>query len=435
MNLMNCTRMMKRIFTFTGIASLVFGCVGNLQSENPYPEATAEVSKVYPTSDTFDWTIYDPDPEHLWNRVFRQFYVRVATDGKEYGMGELDPLLWFDTTHLLNGISYQQAVQVLDEFLAANAERLVLDPLKRAMFQRDMWAVFDWLVFQSEPYPSQREELETRLAQVIKRLALTREQILSLPNNYQLAVESKSFPTDYKADNPTAAFLPSDLFEENSAWIPMGRAGGPIAMSHTNEFPFFARSVFLVFVRNPEGRKATFDFIQSLNREPKSVLTAGSDVALVRRMLLVDDQGELVLSPLIETIQIRHFNPEQIFHEFEVDRRRLINGDADTFNLKTQLFMLFFSHGDVFERDHGPELQATIPDICKACHFNSPPLPNYGNSQSVISVSRSNFPLPNNERPILIPTSWENEAQLVIEWKQNHNTWQALETYWIRKNP
>jgi hypothetical protein len=97
--------------------------------------------------------------------------------------------------------------------------------------------------------------------------------------------------------------------------------------------------------------------------------------------------------------------------------------------------MLFFSHGDMFEGDHGPALQATIPDICKACHFNGAPRPNYGNAQSIISVSRSNFPLPNNERPVLMPTNWTNEAHLVIEWKQNHNTWQALETYGIRKNP
>jgi len=85
--------MMKRIFTFTGIAVLLFGCVGNSQSENPYPEVTAPVSQVELTSNTIDWTIYDPDPEHPWNRVFGQFYRRIAKDGKEYGMDELDPLL------------------------------------------------------------------------------------------------------------------------------------------------------------------------------------------------------------------------------------------------------------------------------------------------------------------------------------------------------
>jgi hypothetical protein len=297
------------------------------------------------------------------------------------------------------------------------------------MFQRDMWAVFDWLAFQSETYPYQREALKLRLAKIIRRVALTEDEILSLPDNYTPAVESKVFSVDFQVDQPQEAFLPFDLFHSASAWIPVGREGGPVAMSHTEGFPFLGRSVFLVFVRSPDGRNATLDFIRSLNTEPQSVLTIGSDVALVRRMLLIDDQGDLILSPLIETIQIRHFNPEQIFYEFELSRSRLFDGSAGGLHLNEELFLLFFSHGDVFEIRDIPELQADIPEICKACHFNYPPLPNYGNSQSIISVSRSNFSLPNNERPILMPTSWEKEAQLVIDWKHNHNTWQALETF------
>lgn len=423
---------MKRILTFIIIAVFLLGCMGNFQSENPDPIVTAQVNIT--TSETMDWNIYDSDPEHLWNRVFRQFYRRVSKDGQEYGMDELDPLLWFDTTYLLTGTSHQQAIRLLDEFLTAHAETLVQDSLKRAMFQRDLWAVFDWLAFQAEPYPSQREALQTRLARIIKRVALTEEEILSLPDNYASAVESRMFPGDFQLDQPQAAFLPFDLFHSDSAWIPMGREGGPIAMSHTNEFPFLGRSVFLVFVRSADGRKATLDFIQSLNSEPQSVLTFGLDVALVRRMLLIDEQGNLILSPLIETVQIRHFNPEQIFHEFELSRSRLFESSAGGLHLNEELFLLFFSHGDVFEFNP-PELQATIPEICKACHFNDPPLRNYGNSQSIISVSRSNFSLPNNERPILMPTNWEDEAQSVIEWKHNHNTWQTLKSLWSRENP
>ncbi|HXQ37937.1 MAG TPA: hypothetical protein VN843_28275 [Anaerolineales bacterium] len=174
-------------------------------------------------------------------------------------------------------------------------------------------------------------------------------------------------------------------------------------MSHTEGFPFLGRSVFLVFVRSPNGRNATLDFIQSLNTEPPSVLTIGSDVALVRRMLLIDNQGEFVLSPLIETVRIRHFNPEQIFHEVELSHKRLFAGSAGGFHLNEDLFLLFFSHGDVFEFGDRPEMQATIPEICKGCHFEYPPLPNYGNTQSIISFSRDNFPLSNDERPVLIP--------------------------------
>ena len=414
---------------------MLLGCVENLSSGDPDPTVTMQTNNPYPTTYKVGWNVYDPDPEHLWNRVFRQFYRRVSQDGSEYGADELDPLLWFDTTHLLQGSSHQAAIQVLDEFLRTNAETLVRDPLKRAIFQRDLWAVFDWLVFQTEPYPAQREALEMRLAKIIKRVALTEAEILSLPDNYILAVESKIFPADFQADQPQKAFLPFDLFHPESAWIPVGREGGPVAMSHTEGFPFFGRSVFLVFVRSPDGRNATLDFIKSLNTDPQTVLTTGSDVALVRRMILIDDQGDLVLSPLIETIQIRHFNPEQIFHEFELSRMLLFEGSSGGLDLNQDLFLLFFSHGDVFEFNSPPDLQATIPEICKACHFAYPHVPNSGNTQSIISYSRANFSLPNNERPILMPTSWNNEAQVVIGWKHNHNTWRNLEDLWKRENP
>ena len=429
---------MKRIFIITSIILIALGCIGNAASNDKYPTGTVQANDSSPSED-IGWNVYDPDPNHLWNRVFRQFYRRVSQDGKEHGMDELDPLLWFDTTHLLEGNSHQDSIHVLDEFLRTNADTLIHDPLKRAMFQRDLWAVFDWLAFQTEPFPSQREALKTRLVKIIRRVALTKDEILSLTDNYTLAVESKMFPGDFQFDQPQAAFLPLDLFHSNSAWIPMGREGGPIAMSHTERFPFLGRSVFLVFVRNPEGRKATIDFIQSLNTESQSELTIGSAIALVRRMFLIDDQGDLILSPLIETVQIRHFNPEQIFHEFELSRMHLFGGPTGGLHLNKELLMLFFSHGDVFERDHGPELQATVPGICKACHLNIPGVLDSGNMQSlvqtILSYSRINFPLPNNERAVLIPTSWENETQLVIAWKHKHDSWQTLQMLWNQETP
>ena len=422
---------MKSIVILTLVVITGLGCTGNLQPEQPYDTtATAPVNEVQPTSEKPTWNIYDSNPDHIWNRVFRQFYRRTTKDGKEYGSDELDPLLWFDTTYLLDGYSHQQAIQVLDEFLTTYAENLIRDPLKRAMFQHDMWAVFDWLSFQSDPYPSQRKALETRLAQVIKRVALTREQIVSLPDNYKLALESNVFPTNYQEDHPEMAFLPFDLFHPNSAWVAIGRESGPVAMAHTNSAPFFGRSVFLVFVRSPDGRAATLDFVQSLNTEPDPVLAIGSEVALVRRMLLIDDQGDLILSPLIETIQIRHFKPEQIFQEFELDRTYLFEGFAGGLHSKNDLFLLFSSHGDVFEGDHGPELRATIPDICEACHSEDTLISNSGNTQSILSYSRINFPLPDNQEPVLTTTTWESEAQVVTKWKINHHTWQSLEALW-----
>src|SRR3990172_196267 len=135
---------MKRTFNLILLILALIGCTGDLQSV-PQGTGTTQVTEIVTIPAEPAWSVYHPDPGHIWNRVFRQFYRRTAADGKEYGLGELDPLLWFDTTYLLNGISHQQAIQGLDEFLTTHAENLIDDPLKRAMFQRDLWAVFDWL--------------------------------------------------------------------------------------------------------------------------------------------------------------------------------------------------------------------------------------------------------------------------------------------------
>jgi hypothetical protein len=136
----------------------------------------------------------------------------------------------------------------------------------------------------------------------------------------------------------------------------------------------------------------------------------------------------LVLSPLVETVQIRHFNPEQIFYEFELDRAQLLNRRAAAFKLKTGFFNLFSSHGDMFQFDEIYE--STIPATCKACHVNIPAVSDRGNAQGILSYSRAIFPLPDNRQPVLSATTCTDEAVTVIQWKMNHLTWQSLTSLW-----
>src|SRR5207302_2058001 len=89
-------------------------------------------------------TVYDSDPYHLWNRLNDALFVRAGPDGIKYGPEELDVLYWHRTMNLLTGASYQQATNVLDEFIDSHGEKLVRDPLKKALLQRDLWALFDW---------------------------------------------------------------------------------------------------------------------------------------------------------------------------------------------------------------------------------------------------------------------------------------------------
>lgn len=374
------------------------------------------------------WNIYDPDPQHLWNRLFRQFYRRMAGDRQEYGRDTLDPLLWPETTHLFEGRSRQQVIQVLDEFLATNGEVLISDPLKRAILQRDLWAVFDWLTLHTDDrYTVQRRELQQRLAQVIQRLVLTQSEILSLPANYEAAITSGAFPATYQT--PDLGFLPPDLLQPASEWVCLGREGGPIAMTHTEEFPFFGRSVFLIFIRLPEGRQATLNLLPVLNaEEPPPVLPSGTQVALVRLALLIDDKGEITPSPLVESVQLRHIDYDHIrqgFYEFKLNRSLLFGGVAGGLQPVDEEIPLFFSHGDVFQANIA-SYKVDIPGLCPACHLGA------GITESLLSYSRQRFPLPDQQLSILVETTPAREAETVITWKQNHRTWQVLEGLWVQ---
>lgn len=269
--------------------------------------------------------IYAPDLNHIWNRLYRHLYARTAQNGQEYGYDGLDPLLWYQTKYLLDGKSYHQAVDLLDEFLSTHAEKLIADSLKRAMLQRDLWSVFDWLSTRSDDHQTQRRELQVRLAQIIKRLTLTSDQIEALPDNYTLAVAARVFPTQYQPDRGKAPFLPPDIFEPDGPWVCISNnRGGPVAPSHAQFFN--GRSTFLVFVRLPGGREATLaylkvlrDFSQpwivSTNRslEPDPILPnpdlpqfpIGTQLALIRQLALIDAQGNLTPTHLTESIQIR----------------------------------------------------------------------------------------------------------------------------------
>src|ERR1700733_9468579 len=120
--------------------------------------------------------VLTPDPDQIWNRLFRLFYVRHARDGREYGGDELDPYLWPETKYLLSGPSHEEALKSLDEFLQQHSERLIAEPLKRALFQRDLLAVSDWLSLPRDEPVQPRSELQKRVTEIIRRLALTKDQ-------------------------------------------------------------------------------------------------------------------------------------------------------------------------------------------------------------------------------------------------------------------
>jgi hypothetical protein len=216
-------------------------------------------------------SLFDASPSHIWNRLYATLFIREDAEGNRYGDDSLDPLFWLQTEHLLARSSHQRAVDILNEFLYAHAEALIHDPVKKALLQRDLWALFDWTVTQYSAndhpqYDKEKWKLQVRLAEALRRLGLTPAEIKALPDNYAQAVASGTFAKEYDPRRREEPFLPPDLFDPRGPWVCLtsnSEFDSPGA-ARTHAFNFSGRSSFLVFVRLPGGRKATMDYLQTL---------------------------------------------------------------------------------------------------------------------------------------------------------------------------
>ncbi|OWK46684.1 hypothetical protein FRUB_00383 [Fimbriiglobus ruber] len=422
-------------------------------------------------------TIYDVDPQHLWNRLHRALWVRVGRDGKEYGFDRLDPLLWAKTKYLLEGKLHEQAIAVLDEFLAARGEKLVDDPLKRAILQRDLWAVFDWTTEAGENTqdayirrPSlPRRSLQKRLARTIQRLALTAGQIKSLPDTYAAAVDSKAFAAKYDPGHPDRSFLPPDLFQKDGPWVEIQADNASRVAVPRHAHDFGARSAFRVFLSLPDGRQATTAYLAKLGDVPRPWLLtrnpgskrdtlsltpdlpqfpAGTQVALVRQMLLIDRDGQITATRVTESVQFRAFrsipkrNPdtgrdrespaEQDFYEFTRNRAQLFAGKTGGLrplgpndkDFHTQLQVHTYDEFETADNDLIERLRAPVTQSCLGCH-DRPGI------YSVRTYTEGGFPISQYRLPDLQENhDAETEARLTAFLKRGQYSWGVLQGLW-----
>jgi hypothetical protein len=164
------------------------------------------------------------------------------------------------------------------------------------ILQHDLWALFDWAASEdNDGLQKQRRELETRLSEAIRCLALTSEQFRTLPDTYEASVAARAFAPAYDSQNRQQPLLPESELELLNLTLP--------------QFP------------------------------------VGTEVALVRQMLALDTVRKLVPTRLTESVQIR------VYHAITPGAKYMnyINGpssdDQDFFELQMRRQQLFAGQG------------------------------------------------------------------------------------------
>jgi len=423
-------------------------------------------------------TIYDSNANHLWNRLNETLFVRTAPDGKKFGLDELDILYWFRTTNLVAEPSHHEAITILDEFINSHGEKLVHDPLKRALLQRDLWELFDWSAKNSwKPDETlARRELQSRLVVIIRRIALTTDEITALPDNY-LQTKTNNAPD-----------LPLGLSLTNGDWLSVSDQNDSLTTpAHVSSFD--GHSTFQVLVHFADGRQAASAYLDKLRRfehvwiyvtnnspfattnEPREILSLNPNLpqfptntewALVRRMCVIDVDGKIQPTPVTENIQMRRYYaftrptilmvtnsngyvvpvsiPPINFYEFQMNRRhnyelRELGKEEKGFNfvhfrgMGSDQFEHTFKNSDgEHQTPDSAKLQSVTLHTCMECH-SGPGIFSVNSYTRFLSFSEA------SQRPAnLTPLDFNREIENTIFWKQRQFDWGLLQGLWNRRN-
>ena len=276
-------------------------------------------------------------------------------DGKAYARDETSPAIFSWSEFPFDDRTFDKFGAALNAFATLPQEDIdEYNDVKRALLQRHLWKVFDttfnwdwgpdWWWSGRKSFPKthldRRAAVQPTIASLIRRLALTKEQILAIPNPIAATAKSGGFA---KAHDPTdrfKPFLPTDLYAKDSSLICLGEDKEPIpAGEHTSKLS--SRSVFPQFIRLPGGRAETLEYIDRIKKRPHQ-FPVGTQFALLEQPFLISKEGELVLSPMVASVQLRAYlnvsrrfsasedTPQvtQCVAEFAMQPRELMKGNA-----------------------------------------------------------------------------------------------------------
>ena len=302
--------------------------------------------------------IYSSDARDPWNRIFRCLFTRTfkarvsgelaagqptraVGDGfsatrvsvrlferTETGDRAIEPL--YPSFLVASGPIAALREPLYSDLRGALAESLeearARTPVERALMQSDAWAAFDILhAAPTEGYlgvkvgraerkllGARKAELLSLLARFIKKIALTRDEIAALPDNYRAAARAGVFP---------------DVFASEGGWMEV-EWGEHRSHDHAADFRRAAR----VFIRLPHATPDRHAFLNGLRNAPDPA-TRVEALALITQNLLIDADGRVVPSPMAYEVQFRFFEGQGAslrseVRQFELSRGLLFKGAA-----------------------------------------------------------------------------------------------------------
>lgn len=402
--------------------------------------------------------IYSDNPTDSWNRIFhcmfsRRFKVRFSSefpeaapfaplrkgsdiqvstrafDRIEVGDRPVDPLYHPNpdspegSRQVLTEPMYSQFASALRDALAETTPR---SPVARAWMQADLWAAYDILVVHLFPedrntdLDRHRHNLLDLLAQLIRKISLTLDEIKNLPDNYRLAMSGDSLP---------------DLFNKNGDWIELEWFARRV---HSEQADF--RRVTRVFVKPAQPVQDKQKFVNALRDSDPDSPTLLDGVALVMQPLLIDSRGSLTPTRLTAEVQLRLFKKTNIsFQPSEIRvaelSRRLTLTKPESGSLATEAAnsQAYLSAGgeygfasSQFETD-GPTNPVVVKlhTRCALCHGP--------NLTVLMTFAIVRVPGPVRPVRVLNPESHE-AAQYDIAQKAKQPSWRALHAYFNSNN-
>jgi hypothetical protein len=284
--------------------------------------------------------IYDRKTGHPWDQAREIFYTHRFPTGEIYEHPHAFAPPWREFVLFVHDAAFHEQVlarlEAVEKLPPAQMEEQ--SAARRLIFLGDLWPVFDGFHQALVEVPldkkatakavSRRDELLRRVAGLMKRLELTEDEVRALPNAFQLVGDTKLYPKSFDPSSPREPFFPVDLLDKYGPWVSFSREQEPSAGGKQHMDFIKHRSLFTLHLRAPDGRDGGVKFLRDWTMsEGKMLLPSGTMTALLRRALVPTRSGKLLVSPFVESLELRVVAPDQDQRfKFTLDRAEFLAG-------------------------------------------------------------------------------------------------------------